>query len=66
MRATTADKIIGMAEAAKILGIGRSTLQRDWRSMGLPFYRPTPTMRLWCVRESAVLDYRADRETEQA
>ncbi|HEY2312273.1 MAG TPA: helix-turn-helix domain-containing protein [Streptosporangiaceae bacterium] len=60
------DRTISMTEAARIIGIDRSTLHREWRAMRLPFYRPTPAMRRWCIRESAVLDYRAAREREQA
>jgi hypothetical protein len=59
------DDVIGMAEAAALLGMGRSTLHARWRQMALPFYRPTPTMRRWVVRRAAVLDYRAKRESAQ-
>ena len=59
------DDVIGMAEAARLLGMGRSTLHRQWRTMNLPFFRPWPGARRWAVREQAVLAYRATREREQ-
>jgi predicted DNA-binding transcriptional regulator AlpA len=61
-----AARVISMARAAEILGMGRSTLHRDWRLMGLPFYRPHPTLRKWVVRESAVRAYMREREQAQA
>jgi hypothetical protein len=60
------DDVIGMAEAAGLLGVGRSTLWRDWRVMGLPFYRLTPAKRRWGVRRAAVIEFRSRREREQA
>jgi hypothetical protein len=59
------DKVIGMTDAAKIIGVDRSTLHRRWRAMGLPFYRPCPDMRKWAIRESAVRAYVRERERDQ-
>jgi hypothetical protein len=57
--------LITMREAAEILCIGRSTLHRCWRDMGLPFFRPLPTMRKWVVPARAVIEYRDQRRQEQ-
>jgi excisionase family DNA binding protein len=54
-----------MREAAELIGIDRSTLHRQWRAMRLPFYRPAPAMRRWCIKESAVVAYVKARESDQ-
>jgi excisionase family DNA binding protein len=59
------DRTLTMTEAAELLGVHRSTVWREWRAWGLPFWRPSPTTRRWCIRESAVSAYIAQREAEQ-
>jgi hypothetical protein len=38
-QARKTDRIVGTLEAAELLDIGRSTLNRRWRVMGLTFLR---------------------------
>jgi hypothetical protein len=49
--------MISMTEAAKRLGIHRSTLWRQWRVMGLLFVRPAPHIRRWVIYSAEVDHY---------